>query len=189
MPTQTPQRRTSTAYRNRVTSGVYRPYQGYGQERQNTARAYEFPVTYPERISPVQPKKVQQEAKPKRVSALRVAMYVVLVMGMCMLMLYRYAAILESAETIEVLSAQVSDIEATNQALKAKIDRGLELGVLEAYATGQLGMIRPDSSQMFYVDMQLGDAAQRNELDKGQRGSNVLQGTPGALVNAIRVLN
>jgi cell division protein FtsB len=131
---------------------------------------------------------VQQATKPKRVSALRVAMYVVLVMGMCMLMLYRYAAILESAETIEVLSQQVSDLEATNQALKAKIDRGLELGVLEAYATGQLGMIRPDSSQMFYVDMQLSDAAQRAEQE-GQQKNNVLQGTPGALVNAIRVLN
>ena len=188
MPTQTTQRRTRTAYRNDVTAGVYRSYQGYVQERQNTARAYEFPVTYPKRVSPIQTQKPKQAAKPKRVSALRVAMYVVLGMGMCMLMLYRYAAILESAETIETLSKQVSDIAATNQALQAKIDRGLELGVLESYATGQLGMIRPDSSQMFYVDMQLSDAAQRTEQE-GQRENNVLQGTPGALVNAIRVLN
>ena len=104
---------------------------------------------------------------------------------MCCLMIYRYAMILETNDTIEKLNDTIAEAEAKNQALSAKIDRGLEVGALEEYATEELGMIRPDNAQVFYIDMQMEDTSYSpEESDEGV----ILQGTTGALVNAFRVL-
>ena len=195
MPTQAPQRRTSAPYRNHVTPTNYGTYGTYGQTRAEAARVYEYPVTYPNRTATVRPRPQKAETtqrQTKRVSRtdmLRTFLGIALVVCMCMLMLYRYAAILESSAQIEKLGAEIAELEAKNQAIQAKIDRGLELGTLETYATEQLGMIRPDSSQMFYIDMRLGDETRTDaETGKKEAGS-ALQGAPGALVHAIQVLN
>lgn len=195
MPTQAPQRRTSAPYRNRVTPTNYGTYGTYGQTRSEAARVYDYPPAYPNRTTTVRPRP-QKEEKPqqqtKRISKadmLKMFLRIALVVGMCMLMLYRYAAILESSDRIEKLHAEVAALEAKNQAIQSKIDRGLELGALEAYATGQLGMIRPDNSQMFYIDMQLGDETRNDAEDTKKEAGSALQGTPGALVHAIEVLN
>lgn len=108
---------------------------------------------------------------------------------LCCLMIYRYAIILETNDQITKLKEECAEIESNNQAIQTKIDRGLELGALEEYAVTQLGMIRPDSSQVFYIDMQMDDAA-ANEKNEGESEEKpVLQGTPGALVHAFQVLN
>ena len=195
MPTQAPPRRSNTTYRTGAASGSYSRYSGYGQ---STARAYDFPMTYPERI-PVMPRQkekapaqTKQESKGIQIhkeSILKTFTRILLVVGLCMLMLYRYAAILECSNQIDDLEKQISSIEARNQSLQAKIDRGLELSALEEYATEQLGMIRPDSSQMFYIDMQLSDVAQNADEVISSESSPALQGVPGALVHALRVLN
>ncbi len=184
MPTQAPQR---PAYR-----GQYGYYGNYGQARVTSAPVYDFPMSGRNRPQ-VRPKTVatpKQEAKtaPKKKLQTRVVFgWLALGMALCFLMLYRYAGIVESNARVEELKAEIMAIEAKNQALQAKIDRGLELGVLEAYATGQLGMIRPDGSQVFYIDMQLGDAFPEQK-EESHNGSSALQGAPGALVHAIRVL-
>lgn len=194
MPTQMTQRPTNTAYRNRVSSDIYRQYDNYAQARQNTARAYDFPATYPGRTAPLRPRP-QATPQPKttakvtlKANILRIFLRIVLVAALCMTVLYRYAVILESSDQIENLKTEITAIEATNQSLQAKIDRGLELGTLEEYATGQLGMIRPDGSQIFYIDMQLADATYSQQGASDEKATNVLQGTPGALVHAFRVL-
>ncbi|MBR5152519.1 MAG: hypothetical protein IKW60_03215 [Clostridia bacterium] len=197
MPTQTPVRRSTTAYRERPVTGSYDRYNGYGQGRQSTARVYDFPITYPDRI-PVQPRKketVQEASKQKRKgiqvhrgNLLKTFMRIFLVVGLCMLMLYRYATILEYSNQIDDLQTQISAISAKNQSLQTKLDRGLELSVLEEYATGQLGMIRPDNSQMFYIDMQLSDVAKGEASVISSEAKSALQGAPGALVHALRVL-
>ena len=107
---------------------------------------------------------------------------------LCFLMIYRYAVILETNDEIKKLSEECAAIEAANQSIQSKIDRGLELGALEEYATTQLGMIRPDSSQIFYIDMRLGDTAQTAGNEGEEAENHALQGTPGALVHAIQVL-
>lgn len=184
MPTQAPQR---PSYR-----GQSRYYGNYGQARSTSAPAYDFPMpTHPRpQAKPKPAVKPKQEAKavPQKKVRTRVAFgWMVLGVAMCFLMLYRYAGIVESNARLDALKAEVAAIEARNQALKAKIDRGLELGVLEEYATEQLGMIRPDGSQVFYIDMQLGDATQEQK-EESHTGSHAIQGTPGALVHAIQVL-
>lgn len=124
----------------------------------------------------------------RHVSLRKILSTVALVAGMCMLMLYRYSAILENSNRISELEAEIAAIDAGNQAMQAKIDRGLELGALEEYATGHLGMIRPDSSQMFYIDLQMADETQGNQAAAEGEKTNALKGAPGALVHAIQVL-
>lgn len=183
MPTQAPQR---PAFREQ-----YRYYGSYSQARSTSSKVYDFPPVRPRpQVKPrvqIEPKQNTKAVPQKRTSTWKVFVRIALVVGMCMLMLYRYAAILESNDKIQKLTAEIADIEAKNQAIQAKIDRGLELGNLEEYATGQLGMIRPDSSQMFYIDMQLGDETPKAK-EANHTAGKVLQGTPGALVHAIQVL-
>lgn len=205
MPTTTTQRRTTTAHHSSVRANGYRQYGGYQQARSEAARVYDYPMSYPSRTAPVRPRPQQpgrtqtgqkqakpaQSAKAKqlgRAKLLKAFLRIAVVVGMCMLMLYRYTVILETSDRIAKLEAECNAIEASNQAMQTKIDRGLELGVLEEYATGKLGMVRPDSSQVFYIDMQMGDAAQEQQGEEKRGAEPVLQGTPGALVHAIQVL-
>ena len=193
MPTQTTQRRNPT-HQNRS----YGAYSSYYQARQSTARAFDYPMTYPGRTAPVRPHpQSKPQEKPQAVTKVKPALKanilsivfrIVLVAALCMTVLYRYASILESSAQIDALTAEISAIEARNQALQARIDRSLELGALEEYATSHLGMIRPDGSQMFYIDMQLSDATLNPQEDINADANNALKGTPGALVHAFRVL-
>lgn len=166
-------------------------YYGNAERLRSSAQVYDFPTVQRTGVQhkkpTAQPLPTVQPKVKKKTAPIVMFFRILFAVGLCMLMLYRYANILESNDKIDKLTAQLAEIEAKNQSIQAKIDRGLELGTLEEYATGQLGMIRPDSSQMFYIDMQMGDAAPTAKEETDTAG-NALQGTPGALVHAIRVL-
>ncbi len=195
MPNATQQRKRTTTRRDYARSGaeIYRNYTGtYGAA---PARKYDEPMTYPwRRESRPQPKKqteqVRQTGKVKKqrqIALWKIFFGVIIAAGLCFLLVYRYAAILERNDRIEKLNAEYTNALYNNQAIQAKIDAGLKLDVLEEYATEKLGMVRPDNSQIFYIDMQMHDSSQSNE-GKSAEEEKVLQGTPGALVHAIRVL-
>ncbi len=199
MAVSTSQRQARVAHR--PVAGSVNRYQGY-EINKAAVRGIEYGVRYPEyypdRIPAAWPRptavpkkqEVQQPALPvgstvKKKQLLRGFCRIGGVFLMCMLMLYRYAVILESNDRIAQLNQTYAALEADNQAIQTKLEKGLELGALEEYATGQLGMIRPDSSQVFYVDVKMENTTQGAEENNENR---VLQGTPGALVHAIQVL-
>lgn len=168
-------------------------YQGYETTRAAVGAANwpTYPDFYPKTAPVVRPQ-TKTEVKPEkervagginRKKMVKTFCQILTVVALCFLMIYRYAMILESNDKITKLTAQVAELNANNQAMQDKLDRGLELGSLETYATEELGMIRPDSTQIFYVDVQLENVAAYADEEK-----TVLQGTPGALVHAIRVL-
>ncbi len=199
MAVATPQRQNRVAPRN-ITKTATR-YQSYGTTRAaigTSERATFYPESYPRtaptvrtqpHVMPVKPatetKTSQVQTSSNQKKMLKTFCKIAGVMALCFLMIYRYAMILESNDRITKLTAQVAELTANNQAMQDKLDRGLELGSLETYATQELGMIRPDSTQVFYVDVQLENTTVGTD-DSGE--TNVLQGTPGALVHAIRVL-
>lgn len=203
VPTTT-QRRNNTPQRNAMVNnsrGRYDRYSAYSHN--SSAAAYDYRTAYPnyrELETPrVRPETVQTDRKNKpvqerkkvsinsRAGAFKLFLKIACVFTLCFLMIYRYTVILESNNKITELTKQLAELEAQNQAISTKIERSLELGPLEEYATGELGMVRPDNSQIFYIDMQLGDATQ-SETQEDVEGNNALRGTPGALVHAIRVL-
>ena len=207
MATSTPQRQMSTARRK---TSAYRTQNRYANLRQSKpvsggpsrlSAGYSRSAVRPvPGIQPMPDLRQHQEARKEKGTRtavrsrgqavfIRNCLKLAGVFILCCLMIYRYAVILETNDQIAKLKEECAEIEANNQAIQAKIDRGLELGALEEYATTQLGMIRPDSSQIFYIDMQMDDvsANEKNEGDSEEKP--VLQGTPGALVHAIQVLN
>lgn len=196
MATATPQReRVSRRYNGSV--GTQNRYNGASTSA--AVRVPDYPLTHPDYIpnripasrpaaKPQQTKQVQKQALSSVHNKKQIAKGILVFIGifaMCCLMIYRYAMILETNDTIEKLNDTIGEAEAKNQALAAKIDRGLEIGALEEYATGELGMIRPDNAQVFYIDMQM-ESSSYNSEENGD--GVVLQGTTGALVNAFRVL-
>lgn len=201
MPTMTSPRREGTTYRNNMNTDVQRHYRDYS--RSTAVREYErpqsFPTYRPYKPTPF-PNSAEQAKKAEKkpsvvkkgglsISKAKLTKLCFKIGGvflLCCLMIYRYAVILEANDTISKMTAQIAEIEADNQAIQFKIDRGLELGALEEYATTELGMMRPDSSQIFYIDMQLGDETAAESAESNDEFA--LKGTPGALVHAIQVL-
>ena len=171
--------------RSTYSSRAYNGRQIYG----NTSSAYDIPPVYPGRTVTAKPvEKKPQTSEFVHVSkrrVMQVMLVVAIVFVLCCTIIYRYASILESNQKINALEKQYIDVLAANQALQTKIDRGLEMGEIEEYARKELGMMKPESAQMFYVDMKLSDDGVTTQVGDG---NNMITGTPGALVNAFRVL-
>ena len=192
MPTSTKYREKSSIY---GTHNFYdsRTYSGRRQY-QNTSSAYDYPPFYPERTAPRQNRpqpKVNSEVATRtdaraRTSAIRACAIAVLMFILCFSVIYRYSVILESNQEIKALEKQCEGIISENQLMQAQIDRYLEMGEVEKIAREELGMMKPESYQIFYIDMQMGDLSGSGST-MANEGAGVIAGTPGALVNAFRV--
>ena len=197
MATPTMERQKSTGYRRVANSRMRQDYRSMtvtGTTVSVPGYARPFPEMRP--IPRTMPKKtgakpgaVKQEqknayARAKRKQIKRTVSQIFAVVFLCSLMIYRYAMILETNSMIDDLNDQITQLEYDNQYLAAKLESNLELGVLEKYATEELGMMHPDTNQVFYVDVNMQDeAVVEEEAVKGN-----LQGVPGALMHAICVL-
>lgn len=72
---------------------------------------------------------------------------------MAAFMIYRQTEIFRRNQEISELNTQYNDILVTNEEIQSNINKSVELGNLESVAKNELGMISPDSSQVFYIDM------------------------------------
>jgi len=78
---------------------------------------------------------------------------VAVVFLMAAIMIYRQTEIFRRNQEISELNTQYNDILVTNEEIQSNINKSVELGNLESVAKNELGMISPDSSQVFYIDM------------------------------------
>lgn len=78
---------------------------------------------------------------------------VAIIFLMCVFMIYRQTAIFGMNQEIDKLKSEYNGILVTNEGIQASIDKAVELGNLESMAKNELGMVDPDSSQVFYIDM------------------------------------
>ncbi len=194
MPTYTSNRERNYTYgsRNIYEDRVYSSRKLYS----NISTAYEIPMTYPERVKtpssrPVQTPKVQpskeKTANYTKQGLIRVCSMVMLLVVLCCTVIYRYAIILENNQEIKALEKEYEAIISENQVMQGKIDRYLEMGEVEKIAREELGMMKPESYQIFYIDMDMQDMGSAGSTSSGgTRGA--LTGIPGTLVNAFRVL-
>ena len=124
-------------------------------------RGYEIPER-PTRTAPAPERKIltreERLANKRKVrSRLKVIGVIALVFLMSAVLIYRQTAIFGKNRQIESLNSELSGIIVTNEAVQSNIDRSIELGNLETFAKNRLGMVNPDSSQIFYIDMGAGD--------------------------------
>lgn len=68
-------------------------------------------------------------------------------------LIYRQTAIFSRNQEIDKLNTEYNNILVTNEEIQSNINKSVELGNLESVAKNELGMISPDSSQVFYIDM------------------------------------
>lgn len=69
------------------------------------------------------------------------------------ILIYRQTAIFSRNQEIDKLNTEYNNILVTNEEIQSNINKSVELGNLESVAKNELGMISPDSSQVFYIDM------------------------------------
>lgn len=196
MATPTMERQKTTGYRRVANSRVRQDYRNMtvtGTTVTVPDYARPFPNTRPmprpvpkaaPKSAPLQQGRKAAYAKAKQKQIVRTVCQIVGVFLLCSLMIYRYAMILESNNKIDKMNKQAAQLEYDNQYLAAKLESNLELGTLEKFATEELGMMHPDTSQIFYVDVNMKDEAVVEE--RSEKGN--LQGVPGALMHAICVL-
>lgn len=137
-------------YRGYGAAPEYPPLRAPERQREYAPPVYDRPQTVKRRVLTHD----QRMANRKKVRArLRTIAAVAVVFLLSALMIYRQTAIFEKNREIESLTDKYNGILVTNEGIQSGIDRSIELGNLESVAKNQLGMINPDSSQIFYVDM------------------------------------
>lgn len=153
-------------------------------------RTYSAPVSAPPARQAVQePRLNHREAAARRKAAKRNKFKTVVkcavIFALAILMLYRYVQISESGAKINELQKEYNSLSGTAQELQSKIDKAIDLDGLERRAQEDLGMVRPDRNQIFYVDMN-GD--NYGEGAKTQETSGSLSGASGSMIRAIDMI-
>ena len=189
---------TPTRYRNNTNAyGTHNTYNRSSYSRgdmySRTSTAYDMPGYYPERSKrevPAQKKAAELRKKKTKLVISRDARRIFAAVGvlfiLCIGVLYRYASILGSNQKIKDLEKQYNSIVSSNQAMQFKIDKQLEMGEIEKYAREELGMMKAESYQKFYIDMNMPDEG--TVVGSGNRAQSAVTGVPGTLMNAFRVL-
>ncbi len=187
-----------TSEKNRSRTGNYRSYRDYDRERvySNSSTAYDIPPLYPEtprrKTTQSSPKKTTQPHRKSSVQVnkkqlLKVAVAGLIVFALCFTVLYRYGMILKKNQEIKTLESDLNGALSINQAIRSKIDKQMELSEIEKYAKGELGMMKPQPYQVFYIDMDMQDKSGGGSVSQNSESS--VAGTPGTLMNAFKVLN
>lgn len=174
-----------TQYRERTVNYGTRPAYDYRSRNlyTGTGTAYDIPA-YPKTA---QPKPVQKTKTPAaNKSFARVGLVFLALVAVCFTVVFRYAIILESNQKLTSLEKQYEQMLSQNQVLQTKIDKGIEMGEIESYAKSELGMMRPENYQIFYIDIEMEDLSSSEKLNATNKSP--ISGTPGALVNAFSVL-
>lgn len=183
----------TTKYREKNTNYDTYYSKAYTERKQymNISTAYEIPPTYPKREAERQMERTSAKRRKAKTSAdtrrARMCLVAAAFIFLCFTLIYRQTVILESNQELKKLETQYAEILASNQAMQSKIDMSLEMGEVEKFAREKLGMMKPESGQMFYVDMQMEDAGGKGSV--GESGVTAISGIQGTLVNAFRVLN
>lgn len=97
-----------------------------------------------------------------------------------------YVEINEADNRISEMSHELRMIEAENQAIKAKIDKSVDLKNLQIVANEKFGMVRPENYQIFYINLASGDYSESvSEENPDETDDKVkLEGVTGVLISS-----
>lgn len=101
-----------------------------------------------------------------------------------------YVAINEADNHINELSHDLRMVQAENQAIKAKIDKSVDLKNLQSIANEKFGMVRPENYQVFYINLDNGDYLENvSEKAAGENQKKVpVEGVTGVLINSADIM-
>lgn len=142
--------RINIASETTSVNGYYAP--SYSPEREYVRRDK---VDYlPRKVQKKRLTAVEKLANKKKAkSRILIVLGIVALCLMCIILIYRQTAIFGMNQEINKLNSEYNAAIVTNEGVQASIDRSVELGNLETVAKNELGMVEPDSSHVFYIDM------------------------------------
>ena len=188
VPASTKYRTSTTSYSARDTyySSAYNTRASYYS---NISTAYDYPLSQPKTKAS---DKTATAAKPKtsansmiKINPARIFVLIAVLVAVCFTTLYRQSIILENNQQLKKLNKEYTAILSANQTMQSKINNSFEAGEIEMYAREKLGMMKPDSAQVFYISMQMDDSS---GTDNSDSTLTTVTGIQGTLVNAFRVL-
>ncbi len=145
-------------------------------------------------VRPAAPKNIEKPAAPRLTAAqlrearrekTKTVLKCAVIIVLAIFMLYRYMLISESGAEINTLQSEYSGLNATAQELQSNIDKSIDLDELEQRAEDDLGMVRPDNNQIFYVDMSGEDYG---ESVVSEKKSESISGASGSMIRAIDMI-
>lgn len=95
------------------------------------------------------------------------------------ILVYRYVLINELNMTANKLKSEYNNIVAENQAIQSEIDSAIDLKKLQEIATTRLGMVRPDSDQVFYVETESSNYGEKVDKKKSKNNEALKDNADG----------
>ena len=97
-----------------------------------------------------------------------------------------YIAINEAENNITSLKNELRMIQSENQAIKAKIDKSIDLKNLQLVANEKFGMVRPENYQVFYMDLDFDDYTESadNKDYKKEKKEIPVESVTGVLISS-----
>lgn len=134
-------------------------------------------------------KKVKSKNTTKSKNKLGNLISVMLVFVAAFLIVNGYVSINEANSKVAQLKGEYNDVVATNQALQVKIDKTIDLRQLQTVAGEKFGMVSPERYQMFYVNLEMNDFAEKTAKGKdGEKAKKVaVMGAPGIFTGALNI--
>lgn len=151
-----------------------------------------MPAYYPNQAAPVRKEQQKPQSAQKAAPSVskrgmrRMITVVTVIFIAAAIILCRYISIMNGNREISNLEKQYAQLVSDNQAMQVKINGAIENGEIEKKAREELGMMTPESYQMFYIDMEMPDGG--TDGSTAEQSEDAVLGTPGTLMNAFRVL-
>ena len=95
------------------------------------------------------------------------------------ILVYRYVLINELNMTANKLKSEYNNIVAENQAIQSEIDSAIDLKKLQEIATTRLGMVRPDSDQIFCVETEISNYGEKVDKKKSKNNEGLKENADG----------
>ncbi len=162
----------------------------------NTSSAYKIEIGF-DSFKPADSKRLHNNDKKvertntsaKKHSAINLANFlrVAICFVVAFIIVNGYVRINEARGRVAQLEKQYNNIVAANQALQVKIDKAIDLEQLQTVAKERFGMVRPERYQMFYVDMEQGDASEVYAKNESSQKKVAVNGVTGTITSAMNI--
>ncbi len=129
--------------------------------------------------------KADKKAQPKFAKAAARFLLVAAAFTVALSIVWGFVKIDEAEGNIADLKEELRMIDADNQAIKAKIDKSIDLKNLQTVASEKLGMVRPESYQIFYVNMDFEDYSEKP--DRNLNGEKIKKDIPVESVTGVLI--
>lgn len=136
--------------------------------QRTTNTAYDFSRFEKKRVKNKPELKVITNKAPKqKILSLKNLAYVVVAVIAIAVTIYNRVILTELSAQVSSYETQLEELQSETVRLKTQAEIKLSSTNIEEQATKKLGLVKPDSSQIRYVDMSQGDKVETNSSESG----------------------